>query len=562
MKDKTMYKWVFIIASVLLLIGHSTVSAEKGHDTKPSVLLVHSLKNQEQMKEVRMLDALLGQFTDDITLITDDKLQEKEVSSYSHLVYYGGVPKQLSERMINVLKNYQGKIYAAGHNADQLKQRFSFLEWEGETLINGNVSSSRTDMSMTLPEERIVYDIRKDDKATVTAKSEGVPLVVHSGGNYYFSGETFSPPFGQIITESLAAYFEKENKSLVKYLRLEDVDPLSDPKQLQSQAEFLAEMNIPYMVSLIPVHTNETGETVHLSDSPELIDTLQYMQNHGGSMVLHGYEHQYRDTETGEGFEFWDVENDRPIYQPSSEDAKTKNDFGTDEAYRSYIEEAETFEKQYIEGVINKGIQELTDHKLYPLAFEAPHYAMSQQGYEVVSEHFSSYVGQLQLTDTTWEGQYAPPYESQPSFLHGMTVYPETLGYIEKGEQSSFERMKEEIGQRSTLTKSYLSAFYHPYLGLDGLKKVVQNLEAVDDSAWLNLKEQNNTVRAGDINITSGNGEIEVDNTKVASEHERSIFRKEILKYAAFPLGILIIVILYVARKGLNRNSRTESPHS
>ncbi|AKG03482.1 hypothetical protein AAV35_000915 [Salimicrobium jeotgali] len=547
-----MYKWVSIIASVLFFMGVSTVSAENGDDTKPSVLLVHSLENQGQMKEVRMLDALLGQFTDDITLTTDDKLQEKEVNSYSHLFYYGGVPKQLSKSTISVLNNYQGKIYAAGHNVDQFSQRFSFLEWEGETLINSDVTLAGAE-SMTLPEERIVYDIRKGDKATVAAKSEDVPLVVHSGGDYYFSGETFSPPFGQVITESLAAFFEKDNKSLVKYLRLEDVDPLSDPNQLQSQAEYLAEMNVPYMVSLIPVHTNEEGETVHLSDSPELIDTLQYMQDNGASIVLHGYKHQYRRSETGEGFEFWDVENDRPIYQPSSEDAKTKSDFKTDQAYQSYMKEAATFEKQYIEEVVTKGIQELTDHNLYPLAFEAPHYAMSQQGYDVVSDHFSSYVGQLQLTNNTWKGQYAPPYESQPSFLHGMTVYPETLGYIEKGEQASFDRMDEEIGQRSTLTKSYLSAFYHPYLGLEGLKKVVQNLEAVDDSTWLDLKEQNNTVSAGDLNITSDNGQIKVDNTKVASEHERSIFRKEILKYAAFPLGILIIVILYVARKALNR---------
>lgn len=71
-------------------------------------------------------------------------------------------------------------------------------------------------------------------------------------------------------------------------------------------------------MAVIPIYTNKDGETIH-----------------------------YRSSETGEGFEFWNVENDRPIYQED----------------------------------------------------EAPHYAISQQGYEVVAKHFSSYIGRLQLTD-------------------------------------------------------------------------------------------------------------------------------------------------------------------
>ncbi|WP_130860209.1 DUF2334 domain-containing protein [Gracilibacillus phocaeensis] len=61
---------------------------------------------------------------------------------------------------------------------------------------------------------------------------------------------------------------------------------------------------MPYLVAVIPVYTNEEGQTKHLLDSPKLAKTLKYMQDNGASMVLHGYEHQYLSSETGEGFEF------------------------------------------------------------------------------------------------------------------------------------------------------------------------------------------------------------------------------------------------------------------
>ncbi|MGY4688538.1 DUF2334 domain-containing protein [Salibacterium sp. K-3] len=550
-----MYKWMVLMVSVWLLLGTSPVSAEKGDE--PEVLLVYSSSSQEQMKEVRMLDALIGQFSSDITWTTDENLRKKEVDSYSHLVYYGGVQKQLPQRTIHILNNYQGKIYAAGHNADQLTKQFSFLQWQGKKLIQ-RVSVSGTGTTLSLPEERIVYEVQTNGKASVTAESGESPVAVHSGDRYYFSGETVSPPLEQVVSESLTSFFDDQHENVMKYLRLEDIDPLSDPEVLRKQAEYLAEKNIPYLVALIPVYTNEEGETIHLTDSPQLVETLQYMQDNGASIVLHGYKHQYRHSETGEGFEFWDVKHDRPIFQPASEKGKVRRDFESEKAYRTYKEDGTAFERQYIKDAITSGIRELTAHNLYPLAFEAPHYAMSQQGYEMVSHHFSSYVGQLQLTDNTWQSQDAPTYESQPSFLHGMTVYPETLGYIEKGEQASFERMKEEIGQRSTLTKSYLSAFYHPYLGLEGLKKIVQNLEAVEGAAWLNLKDRQNTVRAGDIRITSKNGKIEVDKPVVTGQYEQKLVRNSALRYGTVPVLVLFIAAAIFIRK--RRHKRRKEP--
>ena len=69
---------------------------------------------------------------------------------------------------------------------------------------------------------------------------------------------------------------------------------------------------------------------------------------------------------------------DQPIRQPKHEKPKTKDDFPNIEAYNQYVKRGRIRGKIY-ERSYRKGIQELVDAKLYPVAFEAPHYTMSQK---------------------------------------------------------------------------------------------------------------------------------------------------------------------------------------
>ncbi len=52
-----------------------------------------------------------------------------------------------------------------------------------------------------------------------------------------------------------------------------------------------------------------------------------------------------------------------------------------------------------------------------------------------------------------------------------MTIYKGTLGFIEEGDKQAFSAMEERVHVLSNYRQAYISAFYHPYLGLDGLKK-------------------------------------------------------------------------------------------
>lgn len=521
-----------------------------------SVLIVYSQTEEEQMKDVRILETLVGQFRDDYKIIEDANIGQEKLNEFDYVIYLGAGKKLLTESLLEAFNDYEGPFYAINHNVEQLKDKLPWLIIDGEALVNRvGVSDNQ---GQNLAENRIVYDVTSNGTTVslVGNKVDGsglVPLLLNADNDYYFAGQNLYNPFGEYITESFIDFFGEEGKGITKYLRLEDVHPMVDSDLLMDQAKYLKEQNIPYMVAVIPEYTNK-GKKVHLKDSPQLVKTLKYMQDNGASIVMHGYKHQYRSSETGEGFEFWDAENDRPIYQSSDEMAKQRSDFTTDAGYEAYVAEGEEYERSYIENAIESGIEELVAHDLYPVAFEAPHYAISQQGYKIVSEHFSSYVGQLQLTDLTWQGEYAPLYESRPSFLHGMTLYPETLGYIEQGDDKAIEKLQDKIELRSKYNHSYLSAFYHPYLGLEGLKEVVTNLNEVDGT-WLDLKQRHNMVQGKDISISTEGGKYKVEKPFLASVYERNLFIKKVLILAIPMLLVFMTVAIILIRRRKKKTS-------
>ena len=53
-----------------------------------------------------------------------------------------------------------------------------------------------------------------------------------------------------------------------------------------------------------------------------------------------------------------------------------------------------------------------------------------------------------------------------------------------------------------------IGAFYHPYLGVEGLREVLDEMEKIKNIEWIDLKEMKNTVVVDHVNIQSGNGEI------------------------------------------------------
>ena len=83
-------------------------------------------------------------------------------------------------------------------------------------------------------------------------------------------------------------------------VRLEDVNPTSDPTSLEDYANYLYARHIPFSVGVVPEYTDPKGyynggkaQTITLAQAPKVVAALKYMQSHGGEIIEHGYTHQY-----------------------------------------------------------------------------------------------------------------------------------------------------------------------------------------------------------------------------------------------------------------------------
>lgn len=543
-----MKKCIILLFSILLLIPIH-ISAQTS--SKPKVLVLYSTKDDKITSNIQILNTQLGHFTNDITTKSLNKANElTHSSSYTHIVYIGEQKEELSTEAKQLLETFSGPVLVLGQNVEQLSNRFSFITLKDDDIRANKIEYPSNKLKNTLEEERLIqsFDTNGTVLANALSSNSKNPLIVQHETSYYVATPHLFDWMSHYIGEVLFSYFGQKptNNKVEAYLRLEDVHPAADINQLKEIAELLKEKKMPYMITVIPVYTDpETGKTLHLKDKPELVDLLRSMQDDGAAIIMHGYTHQFYDSETGEGFEFWDVKTDQPIRQPKHEKPKTKDDFSNIEAYNTYVKKGEEFEEKYTTDHIEKGIQELVDAKLYPVAFEAPHYTMSQKGYEILSRYFSTYVGQLQLSDTTWKSMHSPAYRSTPSFLHGMKLMPETVGFIEEDKPHAIAKMKANAVSIAKLSDGVIGAFYHPYLGVKPLKEVLKDLESIPNIEWIDLQKETNEVKMKDIHITTNKDGIHVEKPTSASD-----VMDYIKQYGFFLiLGFLVIVFLLLLRR-------------
>ncbi|MFB6365363.1 DUF2334 domain-containing protein [Paenibacillus elgii] len=492
---RTLRTVVWLGALLLLLLSHGTwASSAKEADEARKILVVYTTEDGTLSESVRNLDLLLGHFTRNVVFKSDEAVESDDLRDISHLVYYGAVPKSLPQQAVQLMGAYRGPVLAVGDNVGQLGERFSFVSGEQKVEIHKvskQDSSSYDLLEHTYPIAQIA--LRQGEAILQGWKGDqAFPLLAVDRNSFYFSAVNLDVPFLYYLGEGLYSFFrEQPAAGRPAYIRLEDVHPQSDPELLKAAGEVLEEKGIPYMIALIPVYTNPvTHEQQRLKDMPKLVEVLRELQKRGASIVLHGYTHQYRQSETGEGFEFWDVENNAPIMdEPDREvTVRHRHDFPSKEAYESYVEKNRQFNESYTRHRLESGIKELTELGLYPFGFEAPHYTMSQEGYRVAAEYFQYVLGQVQLGDRDWQRMSTAPYVTAPAFLHGMTLLPETIGYYDAVSSSTAADTARKVRQMQFVSGGVIGMFYHPYLGADRLNEFLAAVESVPGLEWIDLK--------------------------------------------------------------------------
>lgn len=325
-------------------------------------------------------------------------------------------------------------------------------------------------------------------QATVLATAQladggKVPWAVRSGKLTYISEnplvsqgnlEGRNTVFSDLLFAVLDPNARSRHRALV---RLEDVNPTTEPADIRAIADYLSGQKVPFSIGLYPVFrdpsdtsTSPDGVTIRLSERPELVEALRYALARGGSLVLHGYTHQYGTKKN-------------PYNGASGDDT---------EFYLCHLDETQSMRldgpvpedsEAWVLGRVDAALAELRASGLpKPSTWEFSHYLASALDYRTVGKRFDSrfertlyYPGILSgqpVDDTAPFGQLLP-YAVRD--VYGTTVIPENLGYVESGGES-IPGMLEAARNGLVVRDGVASFFYHPFLGVGQLPRLVDGL--------------------------------------------------------------------------------------
>ena len=339
--------------------------------------------------------------------------------------------------------------------------------------------------------------------------------------NVYFCGFlNFETEYFYILANLLHRFIPNNHAHSPRtaFLRIEDVNPLTSPNSLKSIVDVVVRHKIPFAIGVVPANVTEGKSMILLHEKPVLVKILQDAQKSGAAIIMHGYTHQnvYSPT-TGEGYEFWNFRDDKPM------------------------EDDANFTRERLQ----KGIAELVRSGLTPVAFEPPHYAMSKTAYNVLSEYFNIFSGQIQLSDETEAIAGTLPYITHSTYLNGMLVIPENLGYVD-GVEFTREGLFQNLSYMKKVNDGLAGLFYHGYLPSAPLDSIITSIKK-QGYKFLDIRQFPIKVQSEQITITGTDGKISVSiDSELKASWRRSLMTPIIV---ASLLAIAIFTIFRLRRR-------------
>jgi uncharacterized protein YdaL len=427
--------------------------------------------------------------------------QRGEMASYTAVFYVGAAAGgALPAAFLDDVELGTRPVVWVGDDIGQLKARdpISWSKRRGFTAQGFDTRQFvRVDYKGTaLPMHQIsaagLIRVGIDDAAKATvlgtavhADGTTVPWAVRAGNLIYVSEDPLPfiaysndryIAFADLLYEAIAPTIPERHRALV---RLEDVGPTADPVKLRAVTDYLSGQHIPFSIAVYPVYRDPNGVsgagkdvTIRMSERPAVVAALQYAASHGGSLILHGYTHQYGT-------------KNNPYSGQSADDAEfylTHLDGDRLELDGPVPEDSEA----WATGRMEQGLAELQQVGLpRPLAFEFPHYMASPIDYVAAmkrfpfryerSLYFPGLLSGRPVDDAQRKWQFFP-YTVRD--VYGTTVIPENLDYLQPT-TNSVSDMIDTARSNLVVRDGVASFFYHPFLGVGDLPKLVNGIKAL-----------------------------------------------------------------------------------
>jgi uncharacterized protein YdaL len=431
-----------------------------------------------------------------------------QISTYSAVIYLGSsFDEPLPSCLLDDVAGTTIPVMWVDYNLGELVTRV------GATAFASRYGFAATRLDTTNPFSSVRYHGRTltrdvhnpngvaidvSDHARVTELATGVrangttaPWAVRSGNLTFVSEIPYSfvseedrvLAFEDMLFDLLAPTTPERHRAL---LRLEDVSPASNPAELRAIADYLSPRGIPFGVGVVSRYRDPHGfynagvpQNVGFADAPDVVAALRYMQSHGGTIVMHGWTHQWDggnnpyDGVTGDDTEFFRIREN------------------PDESF----DWAGPLPEDSIPWATMRMQSAAADFRAAGLAvptiFEFPHYAASVNAYTAVTmtmpvrwERGSYYSGTLGggTIDHSRVIRQLFPYVVRDAY--GSTVIPENLGNIEPTSWHGLpSRMPVDLiraADRNLVVRDGVAGFFfHPFYPIEYMEQTVEGMRAL-----------------------------------------------------------------------------------
>lgn len=471
------------ISAVLLVLAaaclFSTGGTASGSEQR-ALILVDDLPGGSASTSQEVLENLLGHFGLPFDVKLLDEYAAGDIENHSVTFYLGSTwDRMLPPTFMEDVMTTDRRVVWINHNiwrlewsqyeqAFQDKYGFTFIQTrstaghERVSFRGRSFTRLQNDFGQTL----ILDPGKAEALALVTDGSTSFPYVIHSGNFFYVADDPMAwitedsdyIVFAELMHDMVGIDHPESHRAMV---RIEDVDPTEDPARVRAIADYLESEGVPFSLAVIPRFEDPLGawgapRSIGMSERPELVSALNYAVAKGGTIILHGYTHQYGSTAnpwngvTGVDSEFYiqgrDGAGNVVSVGPVPEDSVP-----------------------WAEGRIDAGLAELEVAGLpRPLVWETPHYLASDLDNQVFAARFG--VVYQRFADAYF------PYVIEQS-VYGSRVLPENMGFVDATlapPQVMIGRAERNLAVRD----GFASFFFHSEKDINLLKQTVSGLKS------------------------------------------------------------------------------------
>jgi uncharacterized protein YdaL len=461
----------------------------------PVLILYDAVAPTEEISYLHalFLANLLGHFEKQTTVLPIASYKKNQIEAYETTFYLGTHYNNiLAPTFLDDVQKTQKNVIWFRYNLWQLINRSKhFAEHYGFNFQQIDDSGfdtiiyKKTALNKNLADPQLgqvaIHDAslaKVHAVAEQTRSGRQIPYITKSRNFWYVADIPFTYlsendrylAFADLLYDMLQEVPPKEQRRAL--LRLEDIHPDYDTAILRKTADYLYEQHIPFAIALIPVFADPFGYYNHgiptwlsLEDRPEFVETLNYMQARGGKILLHGYTHQNTNAKnpyngvSGDDYEFYKVRQNNPIDQFILDPLEEDSD--------DWIAERVLAAKTAVAHA------SLTTTNIW----ETPHYLASARDNHYFATQFLATIGRVHYfneANLAYHAEQFYPYIIQHDD-YGFKVIPENLGCISPSAQHP--RTVDDLiltAQKNLVVRdAWASMYYHPYLGLSFLKKLI-----------------------------------------------------------------------------------------